>query len=120
MWKTKAMVVLETMDYDMLDIVTLGPHVPMFQPTKAGVAEGEKKQTPKHDYTAEDMRLIYLDIKARAAIGNALPYDIQHLVQNCESAKEMMETLTVAFEGTDEVRRTNINNLNRKYEHFSL
>ncbi|KAL4563399.1 hypothetical protein LXL04_027440 [Taraxacum kok-saghyz] len=102
MWKTKAMVVLETMDYDMLDIYTLGPH----------------KQTPKHDYTAEDKRLIHLDIKARAAIGNALPYDIYHLVTNCESAKDMMETLTVAFEGTNEVRRTNINNLNKKYEHF--
>ena len=69
------MVVIETMDYDMLDIVTLGPHVPMFQPIK-GVTEGEKKRTPKHDYTAEDKRLIHLDIKARAAIGNALPYDI--------------------------------------------
>ncbi|KAL4562224.1 hypothetical protein LXL04_034422 [Taraxacum kok-saghyz] len=29
-----------------------------------------------------------------------------------------MEMLTVAFEGTDEIRRTNVNNLNRKYEHF--
>ncbi|KAL4583580.1 hypothetical protein LXL04_008158 [Taraxacum kok-saghyz] len=73
MWKTKAMVVLETMDYDMLDIVTLGPHALMFQPTKEGVAEGERKQTPKHDYTAEDKRLIHLDIKARAAIGMHYP-----------------------------------------------
>ncbi|KAL4562223.1 hypothetical protein LXL04_034421 [Taraxacum kok-saghyz] len=54
MWKTKAMVILETLDYDMLDIGTIGPHVPMFQPTKDGVADGEKKLTPKHDYTAED------------------------------------------------------------------
>ena len=30
----------------------------------------------------------------------------------------MTDTLTVAFEGTEEVQRTNINNLNRKYEHF--
>ena len=64
MWKTKAMVVLDCLDYDMLDIVTIGPHVPMFQPTKDGVAEGEKKQSPKQDYTAEDKRLIHLDIKA--------------------------------------------------------
>ena len=118
MWKTKAMAVLETLDYDMLDIVTLGPHIPMFQPTKDGVADGEKKLTPKHDFTAEDKHLIHLDKKACAAIGNALPYEIYHLVQNCDSAKEIMETLTVAFEGTDEVKRTNINNLNRKYEHF--
>ena len=46
MWKTKAMVVLETMDYVMLDIITLGPHLPMFQPTKEGVANEEKRQTP--------------------------------------------------------------------------
>ena len=84
MWKRKAMVVLEIMDYDMLDIVTLGPHVPLFQLTKEGVADGEKKQTPKHEYTAEDKRLIHLDIKARTTIGNALPYDIYHLVQNCD------------------------------------
>ena len=32
MWKTKALVFLETMDYDMLDIVNHGPHVPMYQP----------------------------------------------------------------------------------------
>ena len=69
-------------------------------------------------YTAEDKRLCHLDKKACAAIGNSLPYEIYHLVQNCESAKEMMDTLTVAFEGTEEVQRTNINNLNRKYEHF--
>ena len=112
MWKTKAMAVLETMDYDMLDIVTEGPHIPMFQPTKDGVATGEKKRTPKHDFTAEDKRLCHLDKKACAAIGNSLPYDIYHLVQNCESGKEMMDTLTVAFEGTEEVQRANINNLN--------
>ena len=112
------MAVLETLDYDMLDVVTEGPHVPMFQPMKDGVASGEKKRTPKHEYTAEDKRLCHLDKKPCAAIGNSLPYDIYHLVQNCESAKEMMDTLTVAFEGTEEVQRTNINNLNRKYEHF--
>ena len=118
MWKTKAMAVLENLNYDMLDIVTAGPHVPSFQPMKDGIAAGEKKPTPKHEFTAEDKRLCHLDKKACAAIGNSLPYEIYHLVQNCESAKEMMDTLTVAFEGTEEVQRTNINNLNWKYDHF--
>ena len=52
------MAVLETLDYDMLDVVTEGPHVPMLQPMKDGVASGEKKRTPKHDYTAEDKRYV--------------------------------------------------------------
>ena len=64
----------------MLDIVTIGPHDPMFQPTKNGVAVGERKQTPNHDYTNKDKILMNLDVKAHAAIVNTLPYDIYHLV----------------------------------------
>ena len=97
---------------------TAGPHVSMFQPTKEYVDVGEKKNTPKNEYTNEDKLLISLDVKARAAIGNALPYEIYHLVQKFESSKEMIDTLRVAYEGTDEVKYTNINNLNRKYEHL--
>ena len=59
MWKTKAMAVLETLD-DMLDIGTVGPHKPMFQPMKDGVAVGEKKLTPKHEFTAEDKNFVIL------------------------------------------------------------
>ena len=118
MWKAKALIVLETMDYGMLDIVNKGPHVPMYQPMKDGVADGPKKPTEKHQFSEEDRRLVMLDVRARAAIGNSLPYNIYHLVQNAASAKDMLDALTVAYEGTEEVTETQKNNLNRKYEHF--
>lgn len=45
----------------------------------------------------EDRRLLSLDVKARTAIGNSLPYHIYCFIQNCESAKEMMEKLTSMY-----------------------
>ena len=72
------------------------------------------KQKPEMSYDDDDKRLLSLDVKARAAIGNCIPYHIYYLVQNYESDKEMMDTLAVAYEGTMEVQATTINNLNRR------
>lgn len=43
--KIKFMVVLETMDYNIMDIISKGPHIPVFQKTKDGVAGELKKKT---------------------------------------------------------------------------
>mgnify|MGYP001547164625 CR=1 FL=1 len=48
MWKTKAIVVLETMDHNMMDIIGNGPHIPTFDETKDSVKSGVIKKTPKH------------------------------------------------------------------------
>ena len=118
MWKTKALYVLEAMDEHMLDIVNDGPHQPMYQPMKDHVADGPKKPASKDQWTSTDKHLVSLDVRARSAISNTLPYHTFHLVQNCESSKEMMDTLTVTFEGTEEVKASTLSNLIRKYEHF--
>lgn len=118
MWNTKSLVVLETMEYDMLDIANHGSHVPMYQSMVNKSLAGGLKLKPKVSYDEEDKRLIILHVKAKAAIIYSLSYHIYHLVQNCEFAQEMMETMTVAYEGTVEVQATQINNLKRIYEHF--
>ena len=89
MWKSKAMVVLETLDYAMLDVIENGPIIPMFQPMKDNVKDGEPKEKPFHEFEENDKRQYSLDVRARAAVINALPYDVYHLVQNCKSSKEM-------------------------------
>ena len=118
MWKSKAMIVLETLDYEMLDVVENGPIIPMFQPMKDNVKDGEPKEKPSHEFDENDKRQYSLDVRGRAAIINSLPYDVYHLVQNCKTSKEIMDTLTVAYEGTEEVKSVNKNSLNRQYEHF--
>nr|KAJ0188603.1 hypothetical protein LSAT_V11C900505350 [Lactuca sativa] len=115
MWKIKALYALESVDEDMLDIVKKGPYVPMYQPLKNNVPDGAMKKTPRENWTADNKRKNGLDVRARATISYALPYNIFGLVQNCISAKEMMDTLTVSFEGTEEVKATQINDLNRRF-----
>lgn len=68
--------------------------------TKDGVKTGVIKKTPKHQFTEDDKHLYNLHIHAWGTIGNSLPYDIYHLVQNCISAKEVINMLNVAYEGT--------------------
>lgn len=47
------MMVLETMDYDKINIVSKGPYVPLIQETKDGNLT-ESKRTPKHLWTEND------------------------------------------------------------------
>ena len=82
MWKTKTMVVLETMDYEMVKIIKTGPHIPIFQPIVNNAPIGPMKQKPESSYDNDDKRLVNLDVRARAAIGNSLPYYIYHLCDN--------------------------------------
>lgn len=82
MWKTKALVVLETIDHDMLDIVNHGPHIRMYQPMVNNALAARLKQKAKESYDEEDKRLISLDVKARVSFGNSLAYRIYHLLQN--------------------------------------
>ena len=50
MWKSRAITVLESMDYNMIDIITEGPYVPMFQPSVDNVSTGPKQMKEKHNF----------------------------------------------------------------------
>lgn len=109
------MVVIEAMDYVMLDIIDKGLHIPTFVETKVGASIRVTKRTQKHQYNEEYKIVLNLDFCASVAIGKSFPYYIYHVVQKYTLAEERIDTLTVADEGTDEVKSTRENNLNRKY-----
>lgn len=50
MRKSKAMMVLQTMDYSMLNILKDGPHVPMFLAMKENVKDGEEIKKPAYEF----------------------------------------------------------------------
>lgn len=50
------------------------------------------------------LKLTNLDVCDFAAIGNSLPYKIYNLLLNLFYDKEMLNTLTVAYEGTSDVK----------------
>lgn len=109
---------LETIEYSMLSIANVGPYIPMYQLMKENVKDGGMVEKPVHEFDDENNCLVALDVKACAAIGNTLPYNIYHFVQSYRSTKEMMRMLIFAYEVTDEVKFVNKNNLNKLYEHF--
>ena len=107
------MVVLETIDFDMLNLIENAPHITMYKTMVNNAHVGPLKQNPKASYEDDGRSLISLEVKARIVRRNSLPCHVYHLVQNYESDQEMIETLTVAYEGIMEVQDTTINKLNR-------
>ena len=75
----------ETMDYDMLDVINKDPIVPMDQLSNDNASDSELKHKFVPGYKKEDKRVLNLDVKARIAIGNSLPYHVYRLVQNCST-----------------------------------
>lgn len=97
------MVTLKTMGYEMRKIVEKGPQIPMYQPMVDNAPIGPLKKNPEMSYDDDDKKPLSLDVKARVTIGDSLTYHGYHLVQNCESTQEIMDTLIVVYEGIVEV-----------------
>ncbi|XP_023756249.1 uncharacterized protein LOC111904752 [Lactuca sativa] len=97
-WKSKAMDALEIMDFDMLDVINKGPITITNQSSNDGASDSKLKRKSISGFNKEEKRVLNLDVKARVAIRNSLPYYIYRLVQNCSTAQEMMIKLSSAFE----------------------
>jgi len=126
-WKGRMSLFLESIDNNMPDILTDGPHIPTStvvidatvrdgQPTIP--AEVRTIVKSKADWVDEDRRLVNLDVKARNFIVQAVPKDMYHSIKLCPTAKKMWETLTVMFEGSSTSMESTITTLTRKYERF--
>lgn len=75
--------VIEIMEYTMIDIIKNDPHVPMYQLIKENVQECELVEKPIHEFNDDENFLVALDVRTHASIGNSLPYDIYNIIQNC-------------------------------------
>lgn len=58
------MMVFETMDYSMLGIINDGSHVPMHQPMKKNIKDGNPIEKHAHEFNDEDRSLVALDVIA--------------------------------------------------------
>ena len=95
MWLSKTMMVFETMDYHMIDILTDSPHI--FIRT---ITEGNEPLRivcgPYDQSTKENQKFVNLDVRAREAKCNSLPYKIYQMMEYWKSTKEMIGTLKVS------------------------
>ncbi|CAI9261428.1 unnamed protein product [Lactuca saligna] len=109
------MMVLETMNIYMLDILKEGLYVPLRTITK----EEKELVTLRaliHQLTEDEKKKVNFDVCVRAAICISFLYNVYHLVENYVYAKVIILTVKITYEGTDEVNNNLKNSIICKYE----
>lgn len=97
---------IETMDVFMVDTPKYGFHVPMRTIAKTG-KEPVTIRDLVHEWNKELKKKVNLDVRVRVVICGTHPNNVYHLVENLFFAKEIITTLEVTYECTNEI----INNL---------
>jgi len=105
---------LESLDKGVWDAVVNGP----FKPIK--IVEGKTILKEFSQWTLDENKRAYYDVRAKNIISSALTLDEFYRVSVCESAKEMWDVLEVTHEGTNEVKRARKNTLIQEYEMFRM
>ncbi|XP_070049168.1 uncharacterized protein [Nicotiana tomentosiformis] len=102
-------------DSELWDIVTDGPLATM----KIN-AEGEEVRKTRADCTADDLRKWEKNAKAKKWLVCGLGPDEYSRIKSCNTAKEIWDTLQVAYEGTPQVKRSRGTLLYSQYENFIM
>ncbi|KAH9780749.1 Integrase catalytic domain-containing protein [Citrus sinensis] len=102
-WKTRMIIYLQALDYEIWEIVNDGPFMPL---TKNEVGEDIPK--PSRDWNEFEKRKASLNSKAMNALFRALDKKEFHRVSSCKSANEIWHKLEVVYEGTNQVKEYKI------------
>ena len=96
---------------DLWGVVLDGPTIPM----KNGI-DGTT-QVPKYrkEWNAGDKLAIQNNAKAKKILICGIGPDEYNRISSCQDAKAIWETLQTAREGTTQVKKSKIDNLNRQY-----
>ncbi|XP_070054669.1 uncharacterized protein [Nicotiana tomentosiformis] len=102
-------------DYELWDIVTDGPLT-----TLKINAEGVEVPKTKADCTAEDLKKWEKNAKAMKYHVCGLGPNEYNRIQSCTTAKQILDTLQVAHEGTPQAKRSRRTLLYSQYENFAM
>jgi hypothetical protein len=113
-WKTRMSIFLQSIDYDLWNIVSEGP----FVPTK--IVNGESKPKEPREYNDDDRKKMSLNAKAINMLYCALDRNEFNRISTLSSAQEIWHTLEVTHEGTSQVKESKISMLVHSYELFKM
>lgn len=113
-WKARMRIYLQSVDYDLWDIVENGPYMPI------KIVEKESMPKPRNEWDEHDKRLMSMNAKAINAFYCALDKNEFNRISTCTSAHEIWKMLEVTHEGTNQVKETKINILVHNYELFRM
>jgi len=105
---------IKTADYELWNIVTKGPYVPMT------TVDGKMAKKTEEQYTQEDFARLSKNYKAIHILYYGLDVNEYNRICTCESAKEIRDKLVVTYEGTNQVKETKINMFDHQYKLFKM
>ncbi|GAV68999.1 DUF4219 domain-containing protein/UBN2 domain-containing protein [Cephalotus follicularis] len=113
-WKAKMTIFIQSLDYNLWDIVMDGPNIP----TTIVDCKGVPKL--KNEYTIFDKKNLQLNARAMHVFYCALGPNEFNRIRSCISAKEIWDKLESTHEGTNQVKDSRIDMLIHEYELFEM
>jgi len=115
-WKGKMELFLKSQDINMWKVVTEGNFVP--QTTDAVTSVVTIK--PEASWTDDEKKRVLLNSKAQLFLQCALTMEESERIFECNTAKNIWDTLKIHHEGTSHVKETRIDVGVRKFEIFEM
>ncbi|XP_015075296.1 uncharacterized protein LOC107019261 [Solanum pennellii] len=115
-WKNRIMDHVIVENPDPWGVIVDGPTIPMKTATD-GITKIPKE---RKEWNAEDKLAIQNNAKAKKIMICGIGPDEYNRISSCQDAKAIWETLQTTHEGTTQVKKSKIDNLNRQYELFRM
>ncbi|XP_069150603.1 uncharacterized protein [Solanum lycopersicum] len=115
-WKNRMMDHLIGKNPDLWGVILDGPTIPM----KTAIDGITKIPKERKEWNVEDKLAIQNNAKAKKILICGIGPDEYNRISSCQDAKPIWETLQTAHEGTTQVKKSKIDNLNRQYELFRM
>jgi oligoribonuclease (3'-5' exoribonuclease) len=113
-WKIRIKAHLEAQGNGIWKAVVKGSFVPM------SVVNGVSTPKTESSWDEDDKKKILNDKKAINILQSALSMDEFFRISQCQTTKEIWDTLVETHEGTAEVKRSKLNTLSQEYELFRM
>ncbi|KAL5576060.1 hypothetical protein UlMin_017759 [Ulmus minor] len=113
-WKARIIIFLQSMEYELWEVIEKGPYIPMNK------VEGSLVEKSKSEWNDIDKKQISINAKAMNILFCALSMEEFNRIRSCKTAKDIWNTLEVTHEGTNQVKESKISMLVHKYELFKM
>jgi len=107
-------ILIKAKDYELWNLVTKGPYVPMT------IIDGKVVKKTEEQYTQEDYARHSKNYKAMHILYCGLDANEYNHICACESTKKIWDKLVMTYEGTSQVREMKINMFIHQYELFKM
>ncbi|GAV70155.1 DUF4219 domain-containing protein [Cephalotus follicularis] len=99
-WKTTMTIFLQSLDYQLWNIIFNGPRVP------TRVVEGVESIKPENEFNDNNFRMLQLNPKAKHVLFCTVGSNEFNRISCCDSAKQMWHLLEITYKGTNRVKES--------------